>query len=108
MSAYYPGRIDARDHGMKRVLQQSTAFIRAAKRLVKRNPEVAPLIRTTLVTLAEDAIDPVLRTHKLKGDLSGYWACRVGYDLRIIFTLVQYDGAEAILLHTIGTHGDVY
>ena len=108
MSAYYPGRIDARDHGMKRVLQQSTAFIRAAKRLVKRNPEVAPLIRTTLVTLAEDAIDPVLRTHKLKGDLAGYWACSVGYDLRIVFSFVEHEGTETILLRTIGTHDDVY
>ncbi len=93
---------------MKRVLQQSSAFVRAAKRLVKKNPEAAPLIQAAFFALVEDAFQPALRTHKLKGDLAGTWSCSVGYDLRIIFTFVPHEGAEAILLHTIGTHDDVY
>ncbi len=50
----------------------------------------------------------LLYEHKLKGDLAENWACSVGYDLRIIFKFVEHEGAEAILLQTIGTHDEVY
>jgi len=49
-----------------------------------------------------------LKTHKLKGDLQGSWACSGGYDLRIVFEFVQYQGSEAILLESIGTHEEAY
>ncbi|MBN1887430.1 MAG: hypothetical protein JW850_05550 [Thermoflexales bacterium] len=49
-----------------------------------------------------------LRTHKLKGRLSGQLACTVEYNLRIVFRFVQYEGEEAILLETIGTHDEVH
>jgi mRNA-degrading endonuclease YafQ of YafQ-DinJ toxin-antitoxin module len=62
----------------------------------------------TLNWLAEDAFDPTLKTHKLKGDMAGLWACSAGYDLRIIVEFVQHEGAEANLLLTIGTHDEVY
>jgi addiction module RelE/StbE family toxin len=65
-------------------------------------------LRATLELLAEDAFDPRLKTHKLKGDLSGSWACSLGYDLRIVFQFVDHEGAEAILLQTVGTHDEVY
>jgi mRNA-degrading endonuclease YafQ of YafQ-DinJ toxin-antitoxin module len=45
---------------------------------------------------------------QLKGKLEGSWACSAGYDLRIIFSFVQHEGAEAILLETMGTHDEVY
>jgi len=50
----------------------------------------------------------LLRTHKLKGKLEGSWACSAGYDLRIIFEFVPYEGSEAIVLESIGTHREVY
>ena len=56
----------------------------------------------------DDAFDPRLRTHKLKGQLANCWASSAGYDLRIVFELVQRSGAEAILLLSIGTHDEVY
>lgn len=58
--------------------------------------------------LADDAFQTALKTHKLKGELAGSWACSAGYDLRIVFEFVQYEGAEAILLQNVGTHDDVY
>jgi len=61
-----------------------------------------------LELLAEDANDPRLRTHKLKGESEGSWACSAGYDLRIVFEFVQHEGSEAILLLTVGTHDEVY
>lgn len=45
---------------MKRVLQQSSAFVRAAKRLVKKNPEASPLIQAAFIALVEDAFQPTL------------------------------------------------
>lgn len=67
---------------MRRVLLQSASFVRAARRLLKRNPQAAPRLQAALEALAEDALQPALKTHKLKGELVGSWACSAGYDLR--------------------------
>lgn len=93
---------------MKRKLLRSSAFIRAARRMVKRNPGAADDLRSTLELLSEDAFHPRLRTHKLKGPLADLWACSAGYDLRLVFTFVELEGEEAILLQTTGTHEEVY
>lgn len=93
---------------MTRNLLPSPAFLRAARRAVKKNPSLAQDIGAALALLAADAFDPRLRTHKLKGKLESSWACSAGYDLRIIFSFVQHEDSEAILLETIGTHDEVY
>ena len=93
---------------MRRSLIRSSAFVRAAKREVKKHPNVADTLQSILELLAEDAFHPRLKTHKLKGDLVGSWACSVGYDLRITFEFVQHEGGEAVLLQTVGTHDEVY
>lgn len=93
---------------MNRVLIQSPAFVHAARRFVKKNPPAAEAIRSALKLLSEDAFDPRLRTHKLKGGLAGCWASSAGYDLRIVFEFVPHAGEEAILLLSIGTHDEVY
>ena len=68
---------------MRRLLLQSAAFVWAARRLVKKHPSAAPALRAALEALAADAFNPALKTHKLKGELAGSWACSAGYDLRI-------------------------
>ncbi|TVR62630.1 MAG: type II toxin-antitoxin system mRNA interferase toxin, RelE/StbE family [Candidatus Competibacteraceae bacterium] len=93
---------------MNRLLIKSSAFVRTAKRVLKKNPSLAVDIQTTLELLSEDAFHPSLKTHKLKGNLEGSWACSVAYNLRIIFEFVQYDESEAILLEAIGSHDEVY
>ncbi len=93
---------------MRRLLLRSAAFVRAARRLVKKNRATGPILHATLESLAEDAFNPALKTHKLKGELAGSWACSAGYDLRIVFEFVQQQGAEVILLQTLGTHEEVY
>lgn len=93
---------------MKRALLRSGRFARAIKRLLKKDPSLASRLHTTMSLLTDDAFDPRLQTHKLAGDWSGAWSCSAGYDLRIIFELTDFDGAEAILLLTIGTHDEVY
>ncbi|MEW6607432.1 MAG: plasmid stabilization protein [bacterium] len=93
---------------MKRLLLRSNSFIRAARRTVKIYPHITNDIQDTLGLLSENAFNPLLKTHKLKGDLKGSWACSVSYELRIIFKFVEYKEQEAILLETIGTHEEVY
>jgi len=93
---------------VKRTLIRSSAFVRAAKRILKKRPDVAEDLTAALELLSEDALHPKLKTHKLKGDLAGSWAASAGYDLRIVFQILDYKDSEAILLQTVGTHDEVY
>jgi mRNA interferase YafQ len=93
---------------MNRALLRSSAFVRAARKIIKRDARSGAAIEAALELLAADAFDPRLRSHKLSGELAGSWACSAGYDLRIIFSFVQHEQAEAILLETIGMHDEVY
>lgn len=107
-----PASVAERDHeedpDLKRLLLPTKAFVRSAKRLTRKNPQAAEDVRVTLELLTEDAFDPKLKTHKLKGNLAGSWACSAGYDLRIVFQFVKHKGADAILLEALGTHDEVY
>ena len=93
---------------MRRDLIRSSAFVRAAKRLGKKDPEALQAIRQALTDLEDEAFAPHLRTHKLRGNLAGLWACSAGYDLRIVFEIATVDDAEAILLVSVGSHDEVY
>jgi addiction module RelE/StbE family toxin len=93
---------------MKRTLLQSSSFVRAARRLTKKNPDALAALQEVVKSLGEDAFAPALKTHKLKGELAGSWASTAGYDLRIVFALVEHEGAEVILLQSVGTHDEVY
>ncbi len=93
---------------MKRLLLPTKTFLRLARQTARKNPVVAEDIRTALELLTEDAFDPRLKTHKLKGKLAGSWACSAGYDLRLVFQFVRHKNAEAILLEAVGSHDEVY
>ena len=93
---------------MKRLLLRSSSFVRAAKKRTEKAPQLSADIQSALGLLATDAFQPKLKTHILKGDLDGSWACTAGYDLRIIFRFVSHEGNEAILLESIGAHDEVY
>ena len=108
MSARNTSGTHERDCLVKRQLLRSTAFVRATRRMLRNHPQAAEAVQAALELLTEDAFHPQLRTHKLKGKLEGSWACSAGYDLRIVFTFVPYEGSEAILLQTVGTHEEVY
>ena len=79
----------------------STRFLRRAKKL--RDPK-ASMLRAALRRFAVDPQDPLLRTHKLKGELADYWAFSVDDDLRVLFRWV---GEEAFLVN-LGSHDEVY
>ena len=90
------------------VLLRSSAFVRQARKIVKKQPNTAENLQEALSLLIRDPFHTQLKTHKLKGDLKDSYACSVEYDLRIIFTFVEYEKTQAILLESIGTHDEVY
>ena len=93
-----------------RALIWSNTFIRALKRVLRKQPHFQKDMENTLRLLVRDPFDPQLQTHKLKGKLSGSWACSAGYDLRIIFDFVKSTKQKEndIFLIEIGTHEEVY
>jgi hypothetical protein len=84
--------------------------LRAFKRLIRKNPQLRPLIAKTLQQLAEDAFHPSLRTHKLIGELSDVWSCSIDYNYRILFHFIDNadNHSSSILLLNLGTHDEVY
>ncbi|WP_017654561.1 type II toxin-antitoxin system YafQ family toxin [Fortiea contorta] len=93
-----------------RVLVWDNSFKRAFKRVVRKNPRLKATIFEVLELLVTDPFAPTLKSHKLKGDLDGLWACWVEYDCRIIYTFEQNidQNEEMIVLIDIGTHDEVY
>lgn len=88
----------------------SSSFKRAYKTTIKRRPDLQVKIAEKIRLLANDPYDPSLRTHKLKGKLSGSWSCSVEYDCRIVFDFIKNSetDAEEIFLIDIGNHDEVY
>jgi mRNA-degrading endonuclease YafQ of YafQ-DinJ toxin-antitoxin module len=89
-------------------LSRTTAFDRALRRLLKRQPALKEVVEKGLERLSADCHDPTLKTHKLRGPLAGRLSCSIGYDLRLLFRIIESEGTRAILLLMIGTHDDVY
>ena len=48
-----------------------------------------------------DPFDDRLRTHKLKGELSGAWSYSVNREYRVLFRFIQED---EVLYYDVGTH----
>jgi mRNA interferase YafQ len=93
---------------MTRTLVWEKSFIRAIKKVSKRNPALEEKIYTTLDYLSENPFHSQLDTHKLHGVLQGLWACSVEYDCRIVFTFEKRTSEDCIVLIDIGTHDEVY
>jgi mRNA interferase YafQ len=86
----------------------SPSYLRDAKRVAKRNPELAAALVELHRRLHEDAFALDLGTHKLKGKLKRLLACTVAYDLRLVFRIARCEGEESVELLKLGTHDEVY
>ncbi|MBM2817095.1 MAG: addiction module toxin, RelE/StbE family [Ignavibacteria bacterium] len=93
-----------------RELAWHSSFIRAFKKCTKKNSQLKIDIETTLELLQEDPYNPMLKTHKLHGNLNDCWACCIDFDNRIVFTFATNPDTEEeiIALIDIGTHDEVY
>lgn len=74
------------------------------RRAKKLRPPQAEMLRAALRRFAANSSDPLLRTHKLRGELAEYWAFSVDEDLRVLF---RWNGYEAFLVN-LGSHDEVY
>jgi len=79
----------------------SSRFRRRARKL---KPPRDELLRAALRRFATNPRDPLLRTHKLKGELADYWAFSVDDDLRVLF---RWAG-ETCFLVNLGSHDEIY
>ena len=52
----------------------------------------------------KNPFDPILHTHKLKGELSGAWSYSVNYEYRVLFRFIK---SNEVLYYDIDTH-EVY
>ena len=93
-----------------RALAWDASFRRAFRRQTRKNSRLWQRILAVLELLAQDVFDPRLKTHKLRGQLEGLWACWVEYDCRIVFAFEPDpdSGQDMIVLIDIGTHDEVY
>lgn len=93
---------------MSYAIIRSPMFVRAAKRLLKRQPDLRDAVVRTVASLSQDPFAPPLRTHKLKGRLADRWSCSVAHEIRILFQFVEGTAEPTLELLTIGTHDEVY
>lgn len=93
-----------------RTLIWGKTFLRAFRKVLKKNPQLQNDIKDTLQQLVKNPFESKLLTHKLKGKLSGSWACSIDYDLRVIFDFVESSTGQEddILLIGIGSHDEIY
>lgn len=94
---------------MRQVIS-SPSFKRAFKRLLRQRPDMAARAKNKIRLLSTDPFAPTLKTHRLKGKLSGAWSCSVEYNCRIIFSFAESIESEEddIFLIDIGSHDEVY
>ena len=93
-----------------RKLVWDSSFRRAFKGRTRNDLALQTRIFDTLDQLVADPFQPMLRTHKLKGNLAGMWACWVEYDCRILFLFARdTEGTEdVIVLVDLASHDEVY
>ena len=94
---------------MRKVIWEE-GFKRAVKQKTKNQPSLKAKVISAIQSLTEDPFAPKLKSHKLKGDLKGLWACTVEYDCRIVFRFQELEGENetAVQLIDMGSHDDVY
>lgn len=87
---------------------QSKKFQRQAAKLVSGNKLLLAKLLDVYKMLEVDVFNPKLKTHKLKGELEGYFSCSLTQNLRIVFKLESINDEKTIILLTVGNHDEVY
>ena len=80
----------------------SSKFAREYKNLPRHAKEIAEEHEKLF---RRNPFDSKLRTHKLKGKLSGFFSFSIGYQHRIIFEFAK--NRKTVYFHSVGDH-DIY
>ena len=81
-------------------------YKRKERKFFKKRPHLIDKYGEVLEKLKTNPFDPSLKTHKLKGDLSEFYAFSLTYEYRIICVFLVQN--ETIVLVDIGSHDEVY
>ena len=84
----------------------SDTFARTFRRLAKRTRALPTAFAATLALVEQNPHHPHWKLHPLQGELTGLWAIRVTYSIRLILVLNEAD--QSAILVDIGTHDEVY
>ena len=76
----------------------SARFLRSAKRLPA---EIQKKLEKRSALFKNNPFDPQLGTHKLHGELQGFWAYSVDYHYRVVFV---FNNKKITTYYDIGTH----
>jgi len=87
-------------------IKQTDTFEKKSIKFFKKHRDLVPKFKKVIEKLTDDPFENSLKTHKLKGGLSEFYACSLTYQYRIILTIEIRD--EEIFLVNIGTHNEVY
>jgi len=84
----------------------SEKFIKKSSKFFKKHSTLKNKFKEIITQLTLDPFESALKTHKLKGNLSEFYACSLNYKYRIILSIVIID--NKIYLMDIGSHDEVY
>ena len=87
-------------------LSKTFYYSKVEKKFFKKHQELLKKYSIVLKKLQQNPFESSLKTHKLKGELSAYYACSLNYEFRIILTIKILD--EQVILMNIGSHDEVY
>lgn len=91
---------------MRHELVFTSAYLRRAKKFLKRHPNLFRQYQRTLELLELNPSHPSLRLHALQGRLAGFHAVSVNLAYRVTIEFMV-DG-NRILLINVGKHEEVY
>ena len=70
----------------------------------KLNKEIKLKVEAREVVFRKNSFSSTLKTHKLSGELEGFWSLSVDFSYRVVFEFFN-DGN--VFFHSIGSH-DIY
>ena len=82
------------------------SYNKRAKKFIKKHPGLISVYEKTLRLMEINPKHPSLRTHKLRGRLSGLYSVSINMSYRITIEFIIKD--DTIIPIDIGTHDSVY
>ena len=91
---------------MKYDIVYTHGYVKRAAKFIRKHPELMSQYEKTLRLLELDPFHPVLRTHKLKGNLSDLYSVSINIGYRIAIDLIMEK--RSIIPVDVGSHDEVY
>ncbi len=86
-------------------ISYSKRFTRLLKKRISSSKSFEETFFQKIEIFSHYPFHPSLKTHKLSGNLDGYWSFSIEYNLRVIFYFNEDNNA---VFADIGTHDEVY